>query len=159
MSAVLRVYLWDASALVKLVVPEVGSKAANRYFGQRGFHRTTHFCVYETFNVLKRKWLKGDQSFDYDKACLLIQRYLTTNKISLCKTDVLNDGDLLEAYKLREAHNLDYSDALLLIDMKQGFTGSAGGESKATLLTADTELGGVAKEMGLKVSCLLDLDP
>ena len=117
------------------------------------------FCVYETFGVLKRKWLEKSDAFNYDRACHAIHSYLTTDKITLCKTDVLSSPDFFEAYKLRQEYAMDFSDILLLLDMKQGFTGSAAGESQATLLTADQKLANVAKAMELKVTCLLDYDP
>ena len=52
-----RANCFDASALVKLYVDEVGSGIVRNYFNRESTKYTTPFCFYEALNVLKVKWM------------------------------------------------------------------------------------------------------
>jgi len=53
---------FDASALVKIYIPEYDSDAAREYFQLCSPTKyTTPFCFFEDMNVLKSKWLYQKQ--------------------------------------------------------------------------------------------------
>src|SRR3989339_1709460 len=53
----IRTHLLDASALVKLVVDEVGSEKIRKYFADKSVFWTTSLCFVEALGVLKVKHL------------------------------------------------------------------------------------------------------
>jgi len=51
-----RANFFDASALAKVFSGEYGAKLVVEYFNKNSSTKfTTHFCLYETLNVLKSK--------------------------------------------------------------------------------------------------------
>jgi predicted nucleic acid-binding protein len=148
----MRASYLDASAAVKLVIPEKGSNHLLAYFANRsGFH-ITPLCLAESLGVLKRKMLKCDLSRDeYFAACSTLLARVRSTRIDLDGVEMTDVGIFTKAEALARVHDLDLSDALQIISVKQGKFHKFSGPSQTVLITADKGLEKAAAEEGLKV--------
>jgi hypothetical protein len=71
----------DASAAVKLVLPETGSDHVRAYFDGRGGFHMTSLCMAEALGVFKRKMLRSELSRErYFASCYLLLNYLRSQR-------------------------------------------------------------------------------
>ena len=156
-----RAAFFDASALVKLYVSEVGSEAVQAFFNSEATKYTTSFCFYEALSILKSKWknqglLTQDQ---YLEACIRLAAWYGFNQRWIKNPDLTDAEVLFEARDLAKAHALDMSDALQLLTVRDGYFSSFVSGSRTIFVTADRELASVAGLIGLRVWNLLDDPP
>lgn len=157
---VLRSYFFDASAIVKLVVPEPGSEKVRSIISNSGsVIHTSWVLIAEALGCLKRKW-QVDKTLDdkqYTQAVFVLLHYIESDlrvvdigtdhrgRISLL---VFRQG-ILEG---RTKHpKLDVADTLQFQAIKQGFLRVFAGESKTRLVSADRKLIRAARAEGIEV--------
>jgi predicted nucleic acid-binding protein len=151
----------DASAAVKLVISERGSKHLHAYFADHSFF-ITGFCLFEALGVLKRKMLNEEISRkQYFAACYMLIAYLRTNRIRIDDEPSLNSIEtFIHAEKFAKDYDLDLSDALQLLGVKHGKFCKLAAESKTVLITSDRSLAKAARTEGLRVwNCETDSEP
>jgi predicted nucleic acid-binding protein len=158
----LEINYLDASAAVKLVLREVGSEHVKKYFdGHGGFHITS-LCLAEALAVLKCKWQRKQISMkDYFDKCydLLARVHGKPKSIQLDDIQLSDLNVFTETEQIAKSYNLDLSDALLLVTVKQRF-GKLTGKSAPLLITADGALASAAaKERILVWNCLTQATP
>jgi len=142
----------DACAAVKLVIPEHGSDHLNTYFAGHSFSITS-FCLFEAFGVLKRKMCKKEISRDqYFLACYMLISHFELKRIRIDEeTEIDSTETFIHAQKFAREHDLDLSDALQLLSVKDGKFCKLAVESKTVLVTSDKALAEAAKAEGLQV--------
>ena len=145
----------DASAIVKLVVDEKGYEQVRKYLDvlrHPSFMFTTNFCFFESLSVLKRKWCKGQiNKKEYRDYCGLLFAYKKEDRIKIEEYPLQNLHDFWKLECLVEKYNIDISDALQLLSIKETILAKFAGESETTLITADKDLAESAKKEGIKV--------
>jgi predicted nucleic acid-binding protein len=148
----------DASAAVKLVLAEDGSKALREYVDSGGpFYLVSH-CLVEALSVLKvnfmyRKRLSEEEYFR--AAHLLFARMRNGGPIHVENVELEAIDVHSETEDLARRHKLDFSDALQLYVLRKGKWGHAVGPSKSLLITADDRLAKAAQIEGYEVwNCL-----
>jgi predicted nucleic acid-binding protein len=147
----------DASAAVKLVIDEPGSEHIRKYFDSNfsDFYMTS-LCFTEALGVLKRKMERKLISRDtYFDACFDLISHFQDENIRL--DDALKMGleDLSEVENVARRYELDLSDALQIVTLKERFKHWVH-ESKTVLATADRHLANVGTKEGLRVWNCLD---
>ena len=147
----------DASAAVKLVIDEPGSEHIRKYFDSNFSHfYMTSLCLAEALGVLKRKMRKKEINRDtYFDAVFDLMSHLEDENFRLDDTLKISLGNLNEAENLARQHELDLSDALQIVTVKERFKHWAY-ESKTVLATADRDLQKAAQQEGLRVWNCLD---
>jgi len=155
-----KFFFLDASVIVKFVIDEPGSKEARELVG-KGTLRTTQYCLYEAYGVIKRKWKqKKIDDEKYLNAMFLLSSFTRNNMIRSVENSLENIDDFWEAKELvtKYPNKIDLSDALQIVSLKKGFYSFLGGESQPVLVTEHKELGKVVRELGLKVKLLTCTD-
>ncbi|TAN43239.1 MAG: PIN domain-containing protein [Nitrospirae bacterium] len=148
-----RANCFDASALVKLHVDEIGSDVIRQYADTEPTKYTTPFCFFEALNVLKVKWLyrKEISKEEYHDASLKLTSWFSLISKRIRDLDFIDPIVFVEVKKIAEQHSLDLSDAFQIVSVKKGFFSSLAHESKTILVTADEELANAARSEGIKV--------
>lgn len=149
----LRAAYLDASAAVKLVVDELGSREVEGYMEENPPLYISTVCVAETLGVLKRKWLRGELGEEsYFRASFVFLAHLAQGGKIIVENDDLADSHVFfECEDLAKKHGLDLSDALQLYALKAGCLSDGVDESQALLITADMKLAAAARAEGLLV--------
>ena len=145
---------FDASAAVKLIVPEPGSDNVRAHFNEHARFYMTSLCFAEALGVLKRKMLRNQLTREaYFDACFELMVYLDRGRIHLDDTPGGGLEIFLKAEAIAKKHKLDLSDAFQIISVKHGkeFIAAAAQESKTVIATADLELETAAEKEGLRV--------
>jgi predicted nucleic acid-binding protein len=144
----------DASAIVKLVIDEKGSDQLRKYLEvlhHPCFMFTTNFCFFESLSVLKRKWCTGEMNKkEYIDCCRLLFAYKKNNTIRIEEYPLQNLRDFQKLECLFEKHNIDVSDCLQLLSIKETMLSIFAGGSETTLITTDRGLAKSAKKEGVK---------
>lgn len=146
----------DASVIVKLVVDEKGSGQVRKYLDvlmHPSLGRfTTNFCFFESLSVLKGKWCykKEISKKEYIRCCKRLFAY-KKGRIKIKEYPLQNSRDFQKLERLVEKYNIDVSDALQLLSIKETILAKFAGESETTLITADKNLAESAKKEGIKV--------
>jgi predicted nucleic acid-binding protein len=152
-----RAVFFDASALVKLYVPEPKSHEVKAFFSSEPTKFTTTFCFYEAMSIMKSKWKKSLITQDeYLESCFRLAAWFGHNDRYNRNPDLTDAKTLCDARDLAKSHGLDMSDALQLLTVRDGTYSSFGEGSRTVFVTADRELARVAKEIGLKTWNVLD---
>lgn len=156
---VIKSIFLDASAIVKLVVDEKGSDQVRKYLdvlSHPSFMFTTNFCFFESLSVLKRKLCNGEISKnEYRIYCRCLFAYKKENRIKIKEYPLENLQDFRKLECLVEKYNIDISDALQLLSIKETTLAEFAEESETTLITADRNLAESAKKEGIKVELVL----
>ena len=150
---VLKFCFLDASAIVKLVVDEKGSTFIRNYFNSLNHtFFTTNFCFFESLSVLKRKWCNQEISKnEYIDYCYLLFCYKEEKRIKICEYPLENLHNFRKLEQLTEKYNIDISDGLQLLSIKETILAKFVEESETTLITADKNLSESAEKEGVKV--------
>jgi predicted nucleic acid-binding protein len=151
----------DASAAVKLVLNEAGCEKIRNYFAtKRGGYWMTDVCLVEALSVLKRNKKKLGQS-SYLGRCSMLISYIRNGRIKIVEAQLQKVSIWNETEKLaKKYNNLDVSDVLQIVTMKTHFTKNFGGNSKAVLVTADSDFVAAARNEGLFVwNCIIENAP
>lgn len=150
---ILKLYFLDASAIVKLVADEKGSNLIRDCFNSLNHtFFTTNFCFFESLSVLKRKWcnqkISKNEYIDY---CCLLFCYKEEKRIKIHEYPLENLHDFRKLEQLTEKYNIDISDGLQLLSIKETILAKFVEESETTLITADKDLSKSAEKEGVKV--------
>lgn len=145
----LRSFWLDTTAIVKIYYDERGSQEIRKVFNNKTSNNfyTTEFCVYEYYNVLKRKFLT-DRVIDEDNYLRLI--FMLSMDIRL-KTIQYNDTQegpdvlFLQTKEVIQKYGFDYTDAIQFVLIRKGLLGILAGESKPILITSDSGMIKAAK--------------
>jgi predicted nucleic acid-binding protein len=156
---VLRVYFLDASAIVRLVLPEPGStivRNIDKTVGTSLF--TSWVLVAEALGVLKRKWLTRELGDDqYDQAVYHLLRYVERNRLQVLDLALVNGQPRLQTHRSiliderRKYPDLDIADLLQFRVIKESFLDYLAEASPSRLVTADAKLARAAEAEGFEV--------
>lgn len=157
----IRTHYLDASAIVKLLVPESASNQIRHYCDQHSVFATTGLCFAETLGVLKMKCLRSELTqSNYLAACDELMAYIRANQLQIEDVGIANSETFLEVEDLAKKHQLDVSDAYQLVTLRKGFFSQFDGDSKPILITADDALATAARKEGIRVwDCLRESAP
>lgn len=155
----MEVYLWDASALVKVFIKEKGSGEAKKLFHSlNASHWVTEHTKAEILGVLKRKWLERKISDD-DYVGFIITVYDYYTKLHICPVSLDNYNYLIEAISIiKKYNNIDLIDAAAIVGISHEILSIFDYESGSYLITADNDLAAVAQEYKIKVKNLNDYE-
>jgi predicted nucleic acid-binding protein len=143
---VIRLHFLDASALVKLVVNELGSSKLRSYFHRDATSFTTNtVCVVEALGVLKRKHLsknKPDYLDDeaYFAACEELMAFFRGENIAIDDVGLTDRAIFDEVERVARGYSLDLSDAYQLVTLRRGFAARIGASGDTILISADEGL-------------------
>lgn len=166
--ATIYTHLLDASALVKLVVPEDKSNVLREYFNNHSVFWTTSFCIAEVFGVLKAKHSRyGKQSVQggisesvYLASLEDLVAMVRDERISITEENIFNREIFNEVEKLCSEYGIDAIDTFQLVTMLRGFPSKMIEDSKTILITADRKLANAASKKGLRVwNCMKKSTP
>jgi predicted nucleic acid-binding protein len=101
---------------------------------------------------LKRKWCKQEISQEeYRIYCRRLFAYIKERRIKIKEYPLENLHEFEKLEHLTEKYNIDISDGLQLLSIKETILSKFVGGSETTLITADENLAKAAKEEGIKV--------
>lgn len=148
----LRANCLDASALVKLYVPEEGAAEILRaYFHREPTKYTTPFCFYEALNCLKRKWVRDEITKEnYLRSASDLCAWYRAISGHVKDLDFTSPTAFADARRIVEKTTLklDLSDAFQILSVKAGFFSNLIGDSATILVTADEDLAIAARNEG-----------
>jgi predicted nucleic acid-binding protein len=149
----LRANFFDASALAKVFSGEYGAELVVEYFNKNSSTKfTTPFCLYETLNVLKSKWMhrKELSKSQYLEASFRLVAWYRVATEHVKDLELSDPVIFLKTRNLAELYSLDISDAFQLLTVKEGDFSFFINDSKTLLITADKNLASAAKQEGIK---------
>jgi len=147
-----RTHLLDTSALIKLVINEVGSQELKTYFSQNSTFWTTSICFGEALGVLKTKYLYRKELSEkkYLNSIEILVSYLN-QKISIQEVNISDLQIFSQVEDAVKKHTLDFADAIQLVTLRVGYPSVFEGESKTVFITGDKKLAEAAKTEKLRV--------
>jgi len=155
----IRLYFFDTSAIIKLLVKEPGAPAVREIlYNQHNQIYTSWVLLGETLGVLKRKLLHGELSDDlYGEAVHDLFTLIADKRLGV--VDIKADGDVakLETFDCeihgirRQYPEIDVADALQLAAIQNSYLKYYVGKSRPHLVTADATLANIAKGLGILV--------
>jgi predicted nucleic acid-binding protein len=154
MSVGLHATYFDASALVKVFSNEPDSDAVRQYWRAQATKKTTLFCFYETLSVLKGKTKRKPPSLtkaEYLRTASDLFAWYNAAMRGIKDPEFTNPDVFAKAKKIAEDHDLDLSDSLQLVTLKDGYFSPLTSSSTSLLVTADESLAIAARAMGLPV--------
>ena len=153
MSDALHANCFDASALLKLYVPEERSKELRTYWHSESTRYTTSLCFNETLTLLKvcRFYRKTIDSADYERATVDLSFWHGAVSKKVPELNFHSPEVFFATQRIAKKHELDLSDAFQIHSVKEGFFSKMCGDSKTLLVTADKELAKAARAEGLRV--------
>ena len=155
-----RASYFDASAIIKVLVEEPDSLPVAQYFkGPHPFYMTS-LCFAEALGVLKAKYFrrqsipeKGYLNRSYLLTVWVRDRRITLDEVPLTEPEVFEEA-------IVKRYQIDTSDALQIVTIKNGKFSNFAGESKPLLITADSDLAKAARNEGVKVwDCIHEPNP
>jgi predicted nucleic acid-binding protein len=153
-----RAVCLDASAIVahhhvSVETDEPDSEVLRQWLRQEATKYTTPLCFFESLNVYKSKWFhKKKWTFEqYREACFATYTWYQASNRYIKDVDFNKPAIFHEAYLLALKHNLDLSDALQLVSVRDGFFSVLVNESSTILCTGDSGLAVAARSEGLRV--------
>ena len=148
---------FDASAALKLAVKEPGYENVRHHFQKHRRHYMTSLCFAEALGALKGKFSRKELSTEgYFDACYLLIAYLRDGRFHLDETLKISPETFMEAEKLAKKYEVDLSDALQLITVRDGQFKNWARASKTVLATADRGLLKAAEAEGLRAWNVID---
>ena len=150
----LRFFWLDTSAIVKIFCDEPGSWEIRKVFNNKpnNIFYTSEFCVYEYYNVLKRKFLKDKviSEDNYLKLVFTLSMNIRLKTIKYIENDENPDVLFLQTKEVIQKYGFDYADAIQFILIRKGLLGSLAGESQPVLITSDNEMIAAANAENIK---------
>lgn len=149
----IRSFFLDASIMVKLVADEKNSEQVRKCFNDvNSIFSTTNFCFFESLSVLKRKWCNKEiNQKEYRRYCRLLFAYKMENRIVIEEYPLKTLHDFGKLEHLTERYNIDISDCLQLLSIKETILSKFAEESETTLITTDKNLAKSAEKEGVIV--------
>lgn len=152
MSIAVHATCFDASALVKLYVDELGSVELRQYWRSQATRYTTPFCLYETLGVLKRRKLDRTLTMEeYLRKSTDLVHWFRASSSQLNDLDFTSPRVFSRAREVAVQFDIDLSDAFQLLSLDEGYFRALANESKTLLVTADDGLANAARALGLRV--------
>ena len=152
MSAASYACCYDASALAKLYLPELGSELVRAIWNGHSTKYATPFCVYETLTILKVAYVQRHQltKDEYLEASVSLAAWASAPSRQLNEPDLLTPEVFMATRRLASTYDLDLSDAFQLYSVKYGFFSVLGRESRTLLVSADAAFVNAARMEGLR---------
>jgi predicted nucleic acid-binding protein len=164
----IRTHYLDASAIVMLLVKELGSDQLHKYLRKYSNFHTTSLCFAEAFGVLKREYHQSQITLEqYLAACDQLVAYVQPENIGIEIEPIMNKNrssfrdveKLIKTYSTK-THFMDVSDALLIYALKKGSLSNIPGGPSPILITGDSKLAKAVRGEGLQVwDCKKDPPP
>lgn len=166
----IRIHYMDASAVLKLVLSEPGSKELREYFENESCFTTTSLCFSEALGRLKQKHFyertMGDE--EYFACCDELLAYVAGDDLDIEDIEI-KDRDvfryvenLVRSYNNGKSNKkkIDLSDAFQIASVKRNyFSRFDKSDSKPILITGDKALADAARNEGLRVWYCIDETP
>jgi uncharacterized protein with PIN domain len=161
----------DASAIVKLVLTEEGSRELREYFDKESNFSATSLCFAEALGALKvnRFYRKnGMTDEEYFSACDELFAYAAHNKIEIEDIEIKERSVFDEVEGLVRKYNegkpkdetIDISDAFQIVSVKRNYFSQFKNDSNPILITGDKALAKATSNEGLRVwNCVDDPEP
>ena len=146
----LRVFFFDAGAIVKLVVDEKGSKEVCTVARNAHVIRcTTWLSLAEAYGVLKRLWLNEEMEEKVYHRKLYDLQYNVQECIEIDVQEKLPHPTFQKVIEIQKKYNLDFSDALHIAILQSEPYKAFVGDSKPVLVASDKDLLQAAKDEGI----------
>jgi len=131
-----RTHLLDTSAMVKLVLNEVGSSKLKTYISNNSTFWTTSVCFGEALGILKVEhfYRKNISEKKYLASLEVLVSYLK-QKISIQEVNITDPQIYSQIEDTIKKHSLDFADAIQLVTLTAGFPLVFEGESKTIFIT------------------------
>lgn len=157
----IRTHYLDASAIIKLLLDEVGSDVLRAYLARHATLMTTSLCFAETLGVLKAKHAHKHISMErYLAACEELMAHIRGATLEIEDIRITERAVFDEVERCVRAHTLDLSDACQLVTVRSGALSTLEGDSRPILVTADKRLAAAARQEGLRAwDCLHEEAP
>jgi predicted nucleic acid-binding protein len=159
MSAIRR-NCFDASALIKRYVREEGSDVIREYWSKEASKLTTSLCFYETLTLLKVNYFyrKNLTRENYNVATLDLCSWFTDTVLeNYSEPNFLSPTVFLRSQKMAALYQLDLSDAVQILSVKESFGAYMWrDDSRTILVTADKKLAKAARAEALRVWSVLE---
>ena len=153
-----RNHFFDASAIVKMVVTEPGSRKVMGLLDECGIAYTSWLLLAEALGCLKRKFLEGSLTGEaYGQAVCALLAYVNGGDLEPIDVHVEHGKAVLSTHQLEMSAfhqafpKLDVADVLQLTIIKDSFLAHYMGDQRTHLITADDTLGKVAVAEGIPV--------
>ena len=154
----IRIQYLEASALVKLLVPENGSEELERYKKRMlgCVFCTTSLCFAETLGALKAKHIHGLISEEeYLTACDILLGWGSHEAVlELEDVEIKDRLVFMDVEKLVKKYQIDVSDAFQIVSIKRNPLGRSGNDMM--LITGDKGLRDAARGEGVQVWYCVD---
>jgi predicted nucleic acid-binding protein len=144
-------FLWDASALSKRYFPEIGSATVDVLFGMGSSvpKATAYLCYAEACASLRRRLNRGQlNSGGFHAARLLARKEILLDPDFRFVT--ISDADILAGIALTDQHNLNSSDAAILMSYLRYVRTQPPTAPTCLLIAADQRLIRAANAEGLQ---------
>jgi len=158
----IRIHYLDASALIKLLVDEVGSPVIRNYVGNNSVFLTTSLCFAEALGALKvkrfyRKELTDEQ---YLAACDELLAYVSHETIKVEDVEISDKSIFAKVEEIVRKYNIDLSDAFQIVSIKQNYYSRFTNDSNPILITGDVALAKTARQEKIRVwDCINESEP
>ncbi len=158
-----RIHYLDASAIVKLLIPEEGSESLRKYFKKQDGFCMTSLCFVEALMVLKRKHFYDKTPIsndDYLCACDQLFAYAKGNRIRIEDVEIEDRTVFIKVEELARKYNIDISDAFQIVSLKRNYFNRREFLSKPILITGDKPLAKAARMEKIDVwYCVDEAEP
>ena len=136
---------------------EPGSENVRHHFHKHYRHYMTSLCFAEALGALKGKFHRKELSSEgYFDACYLLIGYLRDGRFHLDETLKISPETFIEAENLAKKYDVDLSDALQIVTVRDGQFKNWARESKTVLATADGGLVKAAEKENLRAWNVID---
>lgn len=152
----------DASAIVKIVLHELGSDKVIKYVGKSALVCATIVCFVEALGVLKRKYEGNSITHEeYLTNCAILMGQISEKQIEIDEKVKLWDPKIFsQVEEIAKLYCLDVSDAFQVVALKIGYLSAFKGSSaEAIVITADRKLAQVLRREGCCVWYCVDESP
>ncbi len=155
----LKAYLWDASALVRLYIRDgKGTTTANDIFHSlNSANYTTEYSKTEVLRALKRKWNRKEITDDLYLR-LVPHAHDELGRLRICDVPLDVPKYMVTALDIVKRYSIDIIDAAAIVGITNGFLSCFASDSGPFLITADEGMVKAVKDNNIKVINLNELE-
>lgn len=137
----IKAYLWDASALVRLYIKDGnGTETANEIFRSlNNSNFATEYSKTEVLTALKRKWNHGEINDD-QYLRLVWDAHDELSRLRVCDVPLIEHKYMVAALEIVKKYRIDIIDAAAIVGITNGLLSFFAGESGPFLVTADEKM-------------------